>query len=236
MIRRAGAALTRLCLPYGFSFSRPTNSSMNGLLPRQDLPPRRAEIEIGDAVDLGKALLLARLGRPLHLELIAGKAAEIEVGLQREAVDQLAALLPQRRQRQKRAACDEAGLLVEFALGAGEHVVGFHHALGDRPGALVAAAPIGPAGVGEQQFQPRALAAEGEDAGADFGTAGHFHGLHAGNVPTHSGRLGLTLHHGRAAELVTCSRSGAVMAMPMQWNGSSGCGLCPRWNLAMGSE
>jgi hypothetical protein len=35
---------------------------------------------------------------------------------------------------------------------------------------------------------------------------------------------------------VTCSRSGDVRQKPIHRYGISGCGLWPRWNLAMGSE
>src|SRR6185369_2532286 len=70
----------------------------------------------------------------------------------------------------------------------------------------------------------------------------HYLGLvtdHCGRWPTlaAAGEARFSLaHHGRSIELVTCSRSGEVKHRPTQRYGSSGCGLCPRWNFAIGSE
>lgn len=58
--------------------------------------------------------------------------------------------------------------------------------------------------------------------------------------PEHGGRECLFVqalggrYHGRMT-LVTCSRSGEVRQNPMHKYGISGCGLCPRWNFAIGS-
>src|ERR1043166_3275276 len=88
-------------------------------------------------------------------------------------MDDLAALLARRRECDERSVGDEAGFLGEFALGGGGKVaVGPDQALGNRPGALVLARPIGPARMPEQHFEI-GLAAKHEKPGADLALSRH---------------------------------------------------------------
>jgi ABC-2 type transport system permease protein len=145
-----------------------------GALARQDFAAGDGKREIGDAVDFRKVRAPAGAGRPLHFERVAGKAGDVEVCFTGEGMHRLAALLPQRSQRRERAGRGKSGLLIELAPGAGKQVVGFDQAFGNRPGAFVAVAPIGTAGMREQKLDPALwAAAEGKDSGTDFGSARH---------------------------------------------------------------
>src|SRR5262249_32970689 len=88
-------------------------------------------------------------------------------------MDDLAALLTHRRQRDERSVGNEAGFLGEFAPGGGGKVaVRPDQALGDRPGALVLARPIRPARMPEQHFEV-GLAAKHEEPRADLALSRH---------------------------------------------------------------
>jgi len=163
----------------------------------QYFSPSFRHAEIGDPVDLRKVLCLARTWRPFHLEMIAGKRAQIEISFHGECVHHFPAPLTERCERHEGSRGRKAGFLVEFALCAGKHVAGFDVAFRNRPGALIFVAPIGPAGMCEEQFKCR-LSSESENAGAHL-------------RPTRHDR-----YQGRSTELVTWSRSGEVKHRPTQ--------------------
>lgn len=62
-------------------------------LSRQNFSASGGETEIGDAVNLGKILMFARVRRPFHFEHIAGEDAEVKIGLERKSMYRLPALL-----------------------------------------------------------------------------------------------------------------------------------------------
>src|SRR5205814_3897667 len=134
----------------------------------QDFSSRGREIEIRDAVDLGKHLAATGLWRPFEIERDAGERREIEVRLEREGVDDLAALLAHRRKRGERTVCDKPGLLGELAQRGREQLgTGLDEAFGDRPGAIILACPVRTARMREQNFE-RWPPPKGEKARADF--------------------------------------------------------------------
>ena len=121
---------------------------------RDDLAAAGGEIEPLQAVDLGEAARLARAWGPFHREAVAGEAARVEIPFDRPGMDDLAALLLHRRQRDEIAGGDETGFLGELALrGRQEVEARLHQAFGDGPGAIVALGPVGAARVGEQDLQ-----------------------------------------------------------------------------------
>ncbi len=100
-------------------------------LTRQYLSTGPRHAEIGDPVDFGKVLHFTRTGRPFHLELVAGKPAEIEISLHRESVNRFPALLTEWCERYERTWGREAGFLVEFAFCASQQIAGFDVAFRD---------------------------------------------------------------------------------------------------------
>src|SRR5262249_39949218 len=91
----------------------------------QYLSPGLCHVEISDAVDLGKSLCLSRARRPFHLELVAGKPVQIEIGFHREGVDHFPALLTKWLQRRERTCGCKASFLGEFAFCARQQVARF---------------------------------------------------------------------------------------------------------------
>ena len=124
--------------------------------------------EVGDPIDLGKALPQARSRRPLHLEHIAGEAGKIEVDFGGESVHGLAGLLVNRRKRDHRARDFEAGLFGKFAPCRGDKLfAGADQTFRYRPYALIFLCPEGTAGMPQQHFKLFA-AAKRQDTGTDF--------------------------------------------------------------------
>src|SRR5205814_4797079 len=84
--------------------------------------------EPGDSVDLRKELPPAAPGRPLHLELVGDRGRRVQVTLDRPGVDELAALLDDRVERDGRGSVGLLGgsqladLLRELAPGDREQV------------------------------------------------------------------------------------------------------------------
>src|SRR4051812_9902316 len=90
---------------------------------------------------------------PFHLELVRHDALRIEVTLDRESFDDLAAGLTDHRKREwnRRQAC--AGLFGKFTQGGfGGGLVSLDLALGNHPRPGVLVAPEWPAGFDEQNF------------------------------------------------------------------------------------
>src|SRR5437879_7903486 len=97
-----------------------------------------ADGEPGAAVDLGEALPHAGARRPFHLEFVADDVVGVDIALDREAVDDLAARLLRGRQRQEFAVYHLSRLLGELAARRIESTLRVAElALGDRPGAKI---------------------------------------------------------------------------------------------------
>src|SRR5262245_1093655 len=139
-----------------------------------ELLARRLEIEPAGAVDLGELAGLPRARRPLQGERVGGDVVGVEIALDREGGDLLAALEPHAPElgqlgagRQRRAQ-----LLVELAQRARARVVALLVlALGDRPGAGVLARPERPARMDQQHLADAVALAVQEDPGAAFQAA-----------------------------------------------------------------
>src|SRR5215211_948887 len=142
------------------------------LLISEDLGQRGVEVEIGDPVDLGKALPLAGARRPFGLEIIAAAIAEIQIGCERKGMHGLAAFLLDRVERHELAIGHEAGLLGELAPRAGEEIARFHQPLRDRPRAGILLCPERTARMREQYLQA-VLEPVGEDSSADVAATRH---------------------------------------------------------------
>src|SRR6187397_2610546 len=84
------------------------------------------QVKPTEAVDLREAAALSRTGWPFHLEQAAGERAGIEIGLERKGMHDLAALLPDRLERNERAVRGETGFLVELALRGVQELVVIH--------------------------------------------------------------------------------------------------------------
>src|SRR4029079_4030403 len=87
-------------------------------------PPARLDwVEPGDPVELGEHLPSAAPRRPFHLELVRVRRRRIELALDRPGMDDLAALLDDRSERDRwravgpRGRCVVAGLLGYTARG-----------------------------------------------------------------------------------------------------------------------
>src|SRR5205807_91429 len=87
-------------------------------------------------------------------------------------VNDLAALLLHRGERDEWAVRNQARLLGELAPRAGEQIAGFHEALRDGPDAFVLLRPQRAARMREQDFQA-VVVAIGEDSGAHLAPARH---------------------------------------------------------------
>src|SRR5262245_16631469 len=93
-----------------------------GLLVDEDFLKRRVDIEIGDAIDLRKALPLAGPRGPFRLEVIAAALGEVEVGGERKRMHHLAALLLHRGEWKEFTLGRQVRFFSEFAAGAGKQV------------------------------------------------------------------------------------------------------------------
>ena len=86
-------------------------------------------------------------------------------------MNQLAGLLAHAAEGEERAEGLDAGLFFELATGGVEEVLAFlDDALGDGPGAGVAVAPEGPAGMCEEYFDGVTRTSEEQEPGADVRT------------------------------------------------------------------
>src|SRR5260221_14673839 len=111
--------------------------------------------EPGAAVDFGEALHHARARRPFQLEFVADDVVGVDIALDRKAVDDLAARLLRRRQRQEFAVYRLSRLLGELAARGIEGIFRVAElALWDRPGALIFLLPERPARVDRGKLQP----------------------------------------------------------------------------------
>src|SRR6516165_9221653 len=88
-----------------------------------DLCHRGGQREVGNTIDLRKASALPRPRRPLHLEGVARKGREIEIGFERPGMHELAALLSHRRERVEGAAAGgQIRFFGKFSLSGGEKI------------------------------------------------------------------------------------------------------------------
>src|SRR5258706_3079724 len=145
-----------------------------GDLGRLHAAARLVRVEPCDPIDLREALPAPASRRPFHLELVGDRGGRVEVALDRPAVDDLAALLDDRVEWDRRRAvglgrgCGMADLLGELAPGDGEEVeIGLVQlALRDRPMAFVPLGQERPTRMTEKDLEATIPAAEEKDARA----------------------------------------------------------------------
>src|SRR5437762_3391084 len=92
-------------------------------LARDDLLPRRLEIEPLGAIDLGEGLLAPAARRPLHVEAVAADAAHVQIALDGETDNALAGFLRDLAERLKLACRGDAELLRELAARRGRRLL-----------------------------------------------------------------------------------------------------------------
>ena len=101
----------------------------------------------------GNSILPTGVRRPFHRERVALEGGGVAIALERPSVDDLAAFLLDRFQRQERAGWFQAGLFFKFPLGRRHQIfVGVEFALGNRPDAFISVDAKGAAGMGQQNF------------------------------------------------------------------------------------
>src|SRR6185369_13042065 len=116
--------------------------------------------EPGDPIDLRERLAPATAGRPFHLELVRDRSRRIQVALDCPGMDDLAALLDDRPELDRRRAVGlahrrcQAYFLEELAPRDGEEIVlgCVRLALRDRPVPLVATGEERTAGMAEEHL------------------------------------------------------------------------------------
>src|SRR6185312_3898500 len=125
-------------------------------LRRIDLRARRGEAEPLGAVDLGKGPNATRAWRPFEIEGVALDSARIAITLDGPGIDDLAAGLPDGRQRAELASDGEARLLGELALRPRQQILARRRlAFRDRPGAGILLGPERAAGMHQEHFRHR---------------------------------------------------------------------------------
>src|SRR6266403_2014310 len=111
--------------------------------------------EPGAAVDLGEPIHLTRPRRPFELEFVADNVVRVDFALDREGMDDLAALLLRGRQGHELAVDRLSRFFGELAARGIESIFrAAELALWDRPGAGVLLGPKGSAGMDEENLQP----------------------------------------------------------------------------------
>ena len=129
--------------------------------------PRLVQRKPGDPIDLRNCLNPARAAWPFQLKCAGDDGGRVEISLNRPRGNQLAARLPDLPERDQRSiGGGQAELLEELPTRGGERrLVRVIFALGDRPGARVAAGPERAAGMGEEHFE-RGSPPEQQETGA----------------------------------------------------------------------
>jgi hypothetical protein len=156
----------------------------------EDAPDRLVRGEIPELVDLWEPTHSAGVRRPLHLELAGREVAEVQVGLDSPAKDELAASLAERRKGSQRATDLEPRLFTELADRRRQRrFPNLDEAFRNRPSAQIARPPERPTGMPEQDFRPVFPGSVHEDAGA------HSHVRHhdqTGRIAPSQAVVGLT--------------------------------------------
>src|SRR6476469_9089227 len=159
---RSLSRLTRLRIE---TFDQPIDE---GALARQDFPACFLQREPSSAIDFGKRLRAPALRRPRHLEVVRLERRWIEVALNGESRDDLAARLHDLAEIDDVARrCRRTEFLFEFATRDGERLFAFViFALSDRPGPVVLLRPERSAWMHQQQTELRPRPAVQQNAGA----------------------------------------------------------------------
>src|SRR5579871_4578148 len=130
-------------------------------------PFRFLDAEPGSAIDLGKALALARSWRPFDFEFIAFQPGFVNVAFDRPGMDHFAARLQPWSQRDERAVHACAYLLGEFAPRSRKPILSaIKLAFRDCPGSEVLFRPERPAGMDEKELKRTSLSPVDQQARA----------------------------------------------------------------------
>src|SRR5262249_35017755 len=139
----------------------------DGHLALGDLAPGLCQREPARPVRLGKALAAAGFRRPLHLELVAPQAGDVERAFAGEGHHHFAARLAKGTEEGKVALLQRPRLLLEFPPRCGERFLpGLVEALRDRPRAVILLRPERTSGMDEQDLRFGPGAAIEKDTGA----------------------------------------------------------------------
>jgi hypothetical protein len=137
-------------------------------LARQHHRVRFAERHPARRVDFGEALQPSAARGPFAFEAVAHHLRRIDILLERERLDHLAAGLPDRAERFERADQRDAQFLLGFASRRGLGVLAFFdEALRDLPSADVLAAPEGTARM-DDRYESQSVPALFDNAGDAF--------------------------------------------------------------------
>src|ERR1035438_6102301 len=140
------------------------------LLPCFDLPFCRSHVEKICPVDLRELHVSPRFRRPFNREGVAGDCAWIAVTLERPCVNDLAALLLDRRQCSEGAGWRDASFFFELPLGGFEQIFALLDlALGNRPSQFVLVLEIGTTRMGKEHLQLAIVNAIHQQTSADTG-------------------------------------------------------------------
>src|SRR6476620_6420154 len=163
---RSLSRLTRLRIE---TFDLPIDE---GALDRQDFPAYFLQREPSSAIDFEKRLRARALRRPLHLEVVRLESRWIEVALNGESRDDLAARLHDPDEIDDVARrCRRTEFLFECATRDGERVFAFAiFAFGNRPRTLVLLRPERTTWMHEQKPELRPHPAVQQNAGATLHT------------------------------------------------------------------